>query len=81
MIIGLLGIFKAGGAYLPLDPVYPEARLAFMLEDAKVPILLTQSSLTDKLPQTTATKILCLDAETKTLSQLSKENPVNKAKA
>jgi amino acid adenylation domain-containing protein len=79
MIIGLLGIFKAGGAYLPLDPVYPEARLAFMLEDAKVPILLTQSSLTDKLPQTTAT-ILCLDAETKTLSQLSKENPVNQLK-
>ncbi|OUL30717.1 hypothetical protein BV372_21625 [Nostoc sp. T09] len=44
-IIGILGIFKAGGAYLPLDPAYPAERLAFMLEDAQVPVLLTQHSL------------------------------------
>ena len=44
MIVGLLGILKAGGAYLPLDPTYPQERLSFMLEDAKISILLTHSS-------------------------------------
>ncbi|OKH38899.1 non-ribosomal peptide synthetase [Calothrix sp. HK-06] len=48
-IIGLLGIFKAGGVYLPLDPVYPQERLSFMIEDSEVSILLTQKSLADKL--------------------------------
>ncbi|MDF5731043.1 MAG: amino acid adenylation domain-containing protein [Rhizonema sp. PD38] len=45
MIIALLGIFKAGGAYLPLDPSLPQERLNFMLEDAKISVLLTHSSL------------------------------------
>jgi amino acid adenylation domain-containing protein/non-ribosomal peptide synthase protein (TIGR01720 family) len=74
LIIGILGILKAGGAYLPLDPSYPEARLAFMLEDAQTPVLLTQSSLTKKLPKTTALTIF-LDVEIETLSGLSQENP------
>jgi len=73
MVIGLLGILKAGGAYLPLDPIYPTVRLAFMLEDAQVPVLLTQSSLKNGLPKTTAL-VLCLDVEAKTLSELSTEN-------
>ena len=42
MVIGLLGILKAGGAYVPLDPQYPKERLAFMLQDAQVKVLLTQ---------------------------------------
>jgi amino acid adenylation domain-containing protein len=41
LVIGLLGILKAGGAYVPLDPTYPPARLTFMLEDARVPVLIT----------------------------------------
>jgi natural product biosynthesis luciferase-like monooxygenase protein/amino acid adenylation domain-containing protein len=41
MLVGLLGIHKAGGAYLPLDPSYPKERLAFMLEDARVQWLVT----------------------------------------
>jgi amino acid adenylation domain-containing protein len=73
MVIGLLGILKAGGAYLPLDPAYPAARLAFMLEDAGVPVLLTQSSLKEGLPETTAT-VVCLDTEAEKLSQWSAEN-------
>ncbi len=73
MVIGLLGILKAGGAYLPLDPTYPAARLAFMLEDAQVPVLLTQSSLKKGLPKTMA-QVLCLDVEAEILSQLSTEN-------
>ena len=49
MVVGLLGILKAGGAYLPLDPGYPPERLAFMLEDSRAPVLLTQSALVDEL--------------------------------
>jgi amino acid adenylation domain-containing protein len=49
MLVGILGAFKAGAAYVPLDPAYPEDRLAFMLEDAAAPILLTQASLAGRL--------------------------------
>ncbi|MBV8575588.1 MAG: AMP-binding protein, partial [Acetobacteraceae bacterium] len=50
MVVGLLGILKAGGAYLPLDPSYPAERLAFMLEDAGTPVLVTQWTLRERLP-------------------------------
>lgn len=60
MVVGLLGILKAQGAYVPLDPSYPNERLAFMLEDAKPVVLLTQSTLLDQIPKTSA-HILCLD--------------------
>ena len=62
MMVALLGILKAGGAYLPLDPAYPPERLAFMLEDAAAPVLLTQSALRDRLPAHAA-KTVCLDAD------------------
>ena len=51
MIVGILAVLKAGGAYVPLDPRYPKHRLAFMLADARVSILLTQSDLTGDLPE------------------------------
>lgn len=51
MVVGLLGILKAGGAYVPLDPAYPGERLRFMIEDAQVPVLLTQSDLAAVLPE------------------------------
>ena len=47
MVIGLLGILKAGGAYVPLDSTYPKERLAFILEDARVSVLLTQAKLVE----------------------------------
>ncbi|MDM8557743.1 amino acid adenylation domain-containing protein [Candidatus Parabeggiatoa sp. HSG14] len=75
MVIGLLGILKAGGAYVSLDPTYPEARLKFMLEDANVPVLLTQSKLVDNLPQQKA-QTVCLDTEWEKFSQLSSANLV-----
>ena len=48
--LGLLGILKAGGAYLPLDPAYPPERIAFMLDDARAPVLVTHSALRARLP-------------------------------
>ena len=62
MLVGLLGILKAGGAYLPLDPSYPSARLAFMLEDARAPVLLTQAALRQRIPEYRGT-IVELDAD------------------
>jgi natural product biosynthesis luciferase-like monooxygenase protein len=50
MVVGLLGILEAGGAYVPLDPSYPRERLAWMLEDAKAPVLVTQARLEGSLP-------------------------------
>ena len=61
MVLAVLGILKAGAAYVPLDPDYPQQRLAFMLEDARVPVLLTQQHLLGRLPQHQA-RVLCLDA-------------------
>jgi non-ribosomal peptide synthetase component F len=72
MIVGLLGILKAGGAYVPLDPTYPKERLAFMLADAGVPVLLTQEKLVERLPEHQA-QIVCLETSKENLSE---ENPV-----
>ncbi|HTK06076.1 MAG TPA: amino acid adenylation domain-containing protein, partial [Ktedonobacteraceae bacterium] len=52
LVVVLLGILKAGGAYLPLDPNHPSERLAYMLEDARPALLLTQRSLQAQLPLT-----------------------------
>ena len=73
MIVGLLGILKAGGAYLPLDPAFPTERIEFMLEDAQIPVLITQQHLTAQLPNHTA-RVVCLDTEGKTLSLQSETN-------
>jgi amino acid adenylation domain-containing protein len=62
MLVGLLAIFKAGGAYLPLDPDYPEQRLRYMLEDSGVELLLTEESMIETLPVTGARRF-CLDRD------------------
>src|SRR2546428_3985147 len=49
MMVALLGILKAGAAYLPLDSSYPQERLAYMLEDARAPVILTEKQFIDKL--------------------------------
>ena len=72
MIVSLLSVLKAGGAYLPLDPDYPQERTAFMLADAAVQTVLTQSKLFSRLPQTEADVICFDDAE---ITTRSKENP------
>ncbi|WP_349877441.1 amino acid adenylation domain-containing protein [Micromonospora sp. HUAS YX12] len=62
LVAGLLGVLKAGGAYLPLDPEYPADRLAFMVGDADAPVVLIQSHLRDVLPDTGATVLELDDA-------------------
>ncbi|MCC6238520.1 MAG: LLM class flavin-dependent oxidoreductase, partial [Dehalococcoidia bacterium] len=57
MVLAVLAVHKAGGAYVPLDPDYPAARIEFMLRDAELPIVLTQSHRAQQLPETGATRI------------------------
>ncbi|HEX5883405.1 MAG TPA: amino acid adenylation domain-containing protein, partial [Pyrinomonadaceae bacterium] len=80
MIVGVLGILKAGAAYLPLDPSYPLERLAFMLEDAQVAVLLTQDELMDSLP-THWGQVICLDSDAELIAEQVSENPVIAATA
>jgi amino acid adenylation domain-containing protein len=58
MVVGMLGILKAGGAYVPLDPTHPRERLAFMLDDAGVSILLTRRDLAAQVPERPVTLYL-----------------------
>lgn len=74
MIIGLLGILKAGGAYVPIDPAYPYQRIAFMLEDANITVLLTQRSLIESLPESQAA-VVCIDSDWERIAQETEENP------
>ncbi|MDP8964820.1 MAG: amino acid adenylation domain-containing protein, partial [Cyanobacteriota bacterium] len=80
MVVGMLGILKAGGAYVPLDPTYPPQRLSFMLEDAQVPVLLTQQPWVDRLG-TPSSRVICLDKDWQTIAQEIGDNPTNNATA
>ncbi len=75
MVVGLLAILKAGGAYLPLDPVLPAHRLEFLLSDARVPLILTQTGLRDTVPATDAA-LLLLDQLLSDRAVASIEEPV-----
>jgi amino acid adenylation domain-containing protein len=79
-LVGLLGILKAGGAYTPLDPSYPKDRIALMLEDAKVKILLTQERLAATLPKHEAQTIY-LDTGWGTIAQTGEGNPASRVTA
>ncbi|MBL8195553.1 MAG: amino acid adenylation domain-containing protein, partial [Blastocatellia bacterium] len=73
MIISLLAVLKAGGAYLPLDPNYPKDRVSFMVQDAQIKIILTKQNLTSILPK--QVKLICLDSDLTLISKESEENP------
>ena len=67
MLVAVHGVLKSGAAYLPLDPEYPADRLRFMLEDAQVPVVLTQKHLAENIPCEKC-KVVCLDAEWETIA-------------
>jgi len=74
LMVALLGVLKAGGAYVPMDPSYPVDRLAFMLEDAQILVLLTMSSLHERLPAMAAV-VIELDEIGEKLADQSCDNP------
>lgn len=79
MLVGVLGILKAGAAYVPLDPAYPKDRLAVILEDAKAPLVLTQRSLLETLPQSIG-QAICLDTDWPHIALESAETPDSQVK-
>ncbi len=85
MVVGLLGILKAGSAYVPLDPTYPPSRLTWMLADAQVQVLLTQATLAHFIEPLQATRspltTIYLDTNWPTLAKESEVNLVNQTTA
>ena len=73
-IVGLLGVLKAGGAYVPVDPRYPVQRMAYVVEDARLRLFLTQEHLRGKLPASSP-ETLSLDAEWATVAAEPTEPP------
>jgi amino acid adenylation domain-containing protein len=74
MLVGMLGILKAGAAYVPLDPQYPLERLNFMLADAHISVLVTQKVLLDAVPSYVG-QAVCLDRDTELIRAQSITNP------
>lgn len=80
MVVGLLGILKAGAAYVPLDPSYPQERLSFMLEDAQLPVVLTQERYAPGVAEHGA-EVVCLDSGWPAMARQSDQPPVSGATA
>ncbi len=73
MVIALLGVWKAGGAYIPLDPAYPQDRLSFMVGDTGMKVLLTDEKCKDLIPSASH-KAVCLDSDWPAIAQESTGN-------
>ncbi|PDX91100.1 non-ribosomal peptide synthetase [Bacillus thuringiensis] len=76
LIVGILGVLKAGGAYIPLDPHAPAGRIQYMLEDSNVPIVLTQKNLVNNV-QNDLTKIVCLDTNWQEIREMEDTNLIS----
>ncbi|BAY23229.1 amino acid adenylation [Calothrix sp. NIES-2100] len=79
MLVAMLGVLKAGGAYLPLDPAYPQERLAHMLTDSQASVLLTSANLVSQLPPSAA-KLVKLDTDWQVISRQPIANPFSSVK-
>jgi nonribosomal peptide synthetase DhbF len=77
MVVGLLGILKAGAAYLPLDPDYPAERLAYMLQDAQPACVLTSAQLAQRLPDNVTLLLLDAPQIIELLAQCPATNPTD----
>ncbi|QFS50801.1 non-ribosomal peptide synthetase [Nostoc sphaeroides] len=80
LVVGILGILKVGGAYLPLDPAYPQERLAYMLEDAQLSAIITQEKLVNNLSIHNI-QIICIDSNWEQITNQTRENPVSQVTA
>ncbi|HVH11541.1 MAG TPA: amino acid adenylation domain-containing protein, partial [Longimicrobium sp.] len=78
-VVALLAVLRAGGAYVPLDPGYPAERLAFMLEDGGVSVLLTERGLRDGLPVPASVSVIDVRAAEADAVDESAENPESRA--
>ncbi|MCB9419971.1 MAG: amino acid adenylation domain-containing protein [Ardenticatenaceae bacterium] len=74
-MVAMLGILKAGCAYVPIDPIYPKPRIRFMLEDVQVSHIVTQASIVNDLPEMNDVEIICLEEYRQKIARYSKENP------
>lgn len=74
MVICVVAILKAGGAYVPLDPTYPKDRLAFMMTDTQMPVLITLQRFKSSVPETSTT-VICLDTQAAEIAEESRDNP------
>ncbi|HEX2076941.1 MAG TPA: amino acid adenylation domain-containing protein [Longimicrobium sp.] len=63
LLVAILGVMKAGGAYVPMDPAHPAERLAYLLDDSRVAVLLAQERLRDRLPAREGVTVVAVDAE------------------
>ncbi|MBD2212226.1 amino acid adenylation domain-containing protein [Nostoc linckia FACHB-104] len=79
MVVALLGILKAGGAYIPLDPTYPPDRLAFIIEDTQLPLLLTQEHLQALVSQHQGHTIY-INSDWQNIAQQPIDNPISEVR-
>jgi amino acid adenylation domain-containing protein len=73
-VTAILAVLKAGAAYVPLEPAHPAARLSFIIEDAALPVILTQSQIVPRLPQSNA-QVVCLDTDWSDISLHAGDDP------
>ncbi|HVG44168.1 MAG TPA: condensation domain-containing protein, partial [Longimicrobium sp.] len=75
MVVSLLAVLKAGGAYVPLDPGLPADRLAYMLDDSGVPLVLVQAALREAVPAREGVRVLAVDTLAEEIASEPAENP------
>ena len=73
-VVAMLGVLKAGGAFVPIDPTYPHDRIEYMLRDSGISVLLSQKNVAVDLPEHTA-KLFCLDSDWPLVEGLNSGNP------
>ncbi len=78
MLVALFAVLKAGAAYVPMDPAFPRERLGFMIEDAEMPVIISQSTLADQLPDHAA-QIVLIDTQWSQIAQNADQNLPNLA--
>ncbi len=79
MVVALLAVLEAGAAYVPIDPEYPADRIAWMIEDSKLGVVVTSESVADRLPA--GVRAVLLDAEAAEIAEASAERPARGAES